>query len=154
MKILVVSDTHHYNKAMIFAIESEVPDIIIHLGNDVPDCEEISLAYPDIPLHVVKGNGDSGSAPVSDEFLLAGKRFFITHGHLFRVKSSLTNLISEAQNRQVDICLFGHTHLSYHSHIDGILFVNPGSAGISGQNYAVLDIKDGIVNCFLRSALN
>jgi len=152
MKILILSDSHSSKNNMLSAISRETPDWIFHLGDNEKDCSDIELSYPEIPLRKVKGNCDRLSAGLDiDEFVLEDKRFFMTHGHLFSVKSGKTKVIAAAKERNADILLFGHTHVPHYSVADNLIIINPGSIGGGGKYYAVLEIKNGDVTCELKS---
>ena len=152
LKILVLSDSHGSRNRMLDAVALESPDWIMHLGDNDRDCDDIELVYPDIPLRSVRGNCDYMSAGLDmDEFLLEGKRFFMTHGHLFGVKIGKTKVINAAVDRDADILLFGHTHRPYYSVKDNLFIVNPGSIGNDEKSYAVLEIKNGAVSCELMN---
>ena len=148
MKILVMSDSHGSKNNILDAVEIESPDHILHCGDNNRDCDVIVSMYPGIPLRSVKGNCDRHAAGMDmDEFILGEKRFFMTHGHLFGVKTGRTSIINTAVNRGVDILLFGHTHIPHYSIIDDLIVINPGSIGAGGKSYAVLEIKNGEVKC-------
>ena len=152
MKILILSDSHGRKNNMLSAVEIESPDWILHLGDYDKDCADIEAAFPDIPLRSVRGNSDRFSAGLDiDEFELEGKRFYMTHGHLFTVKVGKTQLINTALERGADILLFGHTHVPHFSMVDNMLVINPGSIGAGGKFYAVLEFKNGEVSCELKN---
>ncbi|MCL2226833.1 MAG: YfcE family phosphodiesterase [Oscillospiraceae bacterium] len=152
MKILVMSDSHNYTKSMLKAVELETPDTIVHLGDYDRDCAKLKLEHPEIEFCTVRGNGDYlSSGKDSDEFVVGGKRFFITHGHLFGVKKDLTPLISYANDNKYDVLLFGHTHIPHYSVSGDMAIVNPGSIGAAGNAYAVLELKNGAITCELKS---
>ena len=151
MKILVMSDSHGSTSNMLDAVDLESPNMILHLGDNERDCSAIISAYPHIQLRKVRGNCDRFSAELDmDEFVIEGKRFFMTHGHLHGVKSWKTNVIEAAVNRNADILLFGHTHVPHYSVKNNLIVVNPGNIGEGGRTYAVLEIKNGVVTCELK----
>ncbi len=86
-------------------------------------------------------------SPDNDEFVLEGKRIFMTHGHLYGVKTGLGAVLNAAVTRSADILLFGHTHRVHKELFNGMLVVNPGSVGLGLKTYAVLEIKHGAVEC-------
>ena len=90
MKILVFSDSHSYKNLMNRCIDAVKPDAVIHLGDHYDDTDELVRKYFDIPFHQVRGNCDSGSAPLNAPAVLCyavgGVRFYMTHGHLHNVK--------------------------------------------------------------------
>ena len=152
MKILVMSDSHGSKNNMLDVVALESPDWILHLGDNDRDCDDIELIYPDIPLRSVKGNCDRFSAGLDiDEFVLEGKRFFMTHGHMYGVKSGKARITYEAKNRGADILLFGHTHIPHHSTADNLIVINPGSIGAGGKSYAVLELENGEASCKLMN---
>ena len=146
MRILVLSDSHGSKKNILDAIEIESPDVILHLGDCSRDCADVEAQHPEIMLCQVKGNCDQGYPGIEmDEFILDGKRFFMTHGHLFGVKLGKTRILDNAAVRGVDVLLFGHTHIPYQSEKDGLFALNPGSIGSGTKSYAVLEIKNGAI---------
>ena len=147
MKILVTSDSHGAKNNIVKAIALETPDAVLHLGDRITDCIDAELEYPDILLRSIRGNCDRSSALDIDEFVLCGKRFLMTHGHLYGVKTGYSRVIDAAIIRCVDVLLFGHTHIPYYSVIDDIVIVNPGSIGEGSRSYAVLDITDKQITC-------
>jgi len=135
---------------MLDAISLESPDLLLHLGDNHKDCDAIELEYPEIMLRSVRGNCDYGFAGlVIDEFTFDDKRFFMTHGHAFNVKTGKTRIINTAIERGADILLFGHTHIPHYSVEEGLVVINPGSIGL-GKTYAVIDIESGNVSCELK----
>ena len=151
MKILVMSDSHGWNDAMLDATALESPDMILHLGDKRTDCECIERMFPEIPIRNVKGNCDSGKTGLDmDEFMLEGKRFFMTHGHLFNVKMGKTRIIDAATKKGTDILLFGHTHTPYYDIKEGLTILNPGCIGLNQKYYAIIEINNGAVECELK----
>lgn len=146
MKILIFSDSHGNTQALMNAVFDTAPQLILHLGDYERDCAAVRKAYPDICLRAVRGNGDlRGAEPDYDEFLIEGKRIFMTHGHLYGVKTGLDSLLNAGFLRGADIILFGHTHIPFNRNYDGLLLLNPGSIGLGAKTYAVLDIEHGAV---------
>ena len=133
MKIMVFSDTHGQPDKMLTAIVQASPDMIIHLGDGARDIEKIKKQFPQIPLEAVRGNCDlSSDLPESSLFSAGGVKIFITHGHIFAVKHTLSTLIDEGRRLNADIVLFGHTHAANNTTESGLYVVNPGSAGNCG----------------------
>ena len=143
MKILVFADSHRNTNRMLGAIIDHSPDLVLHLGDHDRDCDEIRSMFPELYLRNVRGNCDFGSfGPDTDEFVFAGKRFFMTHGHKHRVKSGRYELLREASVRGADIVLYGHTHIPYYGVEDKMTVINPGSIGYEGY-YGLLTIENG-----------
>ena len=146
MRILVMSDSHGTKSNMFDAISIESPDVVLYLGDNIRDCEDIESKYPKIMLRAVKGNCDHGYRGLDiDEFVLEGKKIFMTHGHLYSVKLGKAKILDAATSRGADIVLFGHTHIPYQSENDGLFALNPGSIGAGGKSYAVLELKNGAI---------
>ena len=151
MKILVVSDSHGRTVHMLEAIALESPHLILHLGDHDRDCLDIEFHYPEIPLRAVRGNCDVASAGLDiDEFVHSEKRFLMTHGHFFGVKTSKNRIIRFAADRGADVLLFGHTHIQLNSVIGNVFVINPGSIGAKSKNYATLIIEGSAISCELK----
>jgi uncharacterized protein len=145
----VISDTHRYKWVIEDAVKKmgEV-DMIIHLGDNVQDVEEIAKYFKGKIINV-KGNCDlSKSVPVEIIEMIDGKKFLITHGHRYDVKNSMTRLKFKALEVNADVVLFGHSHVSGIAYEDGIWFVNPGSPSVPRDGFfsvALIKLEDGEV---------
>ena len=127
---------------MLDAIWEESPDAVLHLGGHASDCERIIQTFPRIYLRAVRGNCDFGEAELDrDEFVLGGKRFFMTHGNLYGVKMGLDSLVNTAMCAEADIVLFGHTHIPFYDEYGELYIINPGSVGYDGD-YGVIEIDN------------
>ena len=74
---------------------------------------------------------------------IGGVRFYMTHGHIHRVKQVLGLLLRDAREAKVDIALFGHTHVAYcQQEEDGLWVMNPGSCGYGGGSAGLIEIKN------------
>ena len=148
MKILVFSDSHGHTQPMLDAVFDEDPQLVLHLGDHTRDCAALIEAYPRIPVRSVRGNCDGrAKEPDWDEFVIQGKRVFMTHGHLYGVKTGLASVLNTAFLRNADILLYGHTHRAFQTTAEGLLVVNPGSVGMGQKTYAVLELEHDAVNC-------
>lgn len=153
MKILVLSDSHQIISRMADAVELERPDYVIHLGDCTRDAEDLRRLCPKLPLVCVRGNCDFGS--IEEDVRVAeydGVRIFMTHGHLYGVKSGLMRCFLAAKEKQAHIALFGHTHCPYCDCEGGIWMVNPGSCGPTAKpTYALIEIQSGIPQCSIHT---
>lgn len=151
-KILIFSDSHGKNEAMISVIEKETPDMIIHLGDCMADTDVIRAHFPEIPLENVPGNCDCSMAATEKILEIEGQRILICHGHKYSVKRSLLSLQFSAMEKQADIALFGHTHRVFYDWNNGVRMFNPGSIGSPGYRIPpsygimVLDEETGTVS--------
>ena len=145
MDILVLSDSHGAVAPMVRAVELAIPDLILHLGDCWRDGERLRDRFPDIPLEQVPGNCDFLSdAPTEQLLVLGGKRILMCHGHTYRVKTSLLLAGVAAEEQQLDLFLFGHTHRPLVDRRGRTLFLNPGSIGDAVRpSYATVTIRDG-----------
>lgn len=144
MKILVLSDSHGCFKNMESAIKKERPDMVFHLGDTVRDADDIQYAYPELPVRNVCGNCDySYGADKVLNFELDGVRFYLTHGHLFGVKSSYLRVVSAAKKANADMLLFGHTHQALCSFDESLKIMNPGScSAYSRATYGIIWLEN------------
>ena len=101
----------------------------------------MSLVYSEIPFKIVRGNTDYFDKDTRDIeiFEVNGKKVFLTHGHLFGVKSNLNEIEKKAVSENADICIFGHTHREYMKEIDGVTYLNPGA--LQDRKYVIYDGK-------------
>ncbi|MDQ0285466.1 putative phosphoesterase [Desulfofundulus luciae] len=128
MRIGVVSDTHgKVDRAIKLLNQLEPLDLVLHAGDYYHDGRLLAETL-EVTVHAVAGNCDFQTGGPGEEVLeLAGKKVFLTHGHLYHVHFSLQKLLYRALELQVDVVVFGHTHVRYCQMHEGILFFNPGS---------------------------
>lgn len=63
------------------------------MGDYTKDFEELSYLYSEIPFEIVKGNCDFGIIIFQKKIsFIKRKTDFLTHGHLYGVKSSYDSL--------------------------------------------------------------
>lgn len=128
MKILIISDTHRDCSSL----ERVLPrlgklDQVLHLGDFEGDDDYIR-GLVSCPVAFVSGNCDLFSREPSERVLeLAGHRILMTHGHKWRVRNGVTNLLYHAEEEDADIVLYGHLHVPHVSLEDGIWVMSPGS---------------------------
>lgn len=149
MKLLVFSDSHKTQRHMVQAVRRESPDAVIHLGDHEQDAQKLMAQYPQLPLYQVCGNCDPGVAPAVQLLTLEGVRLFLTHGHLYGVKSGLLRAELAAREQQADVLLFGHTHRGCCIQKDGLWLLNPGSCGGKMPTYGIVNLLDGRADCRL-----
>ncbi|EKN65016.1 phosphodiesterase [Neobacillus bataviensis LMG 21833] len=144
-KVLVVSDSHGLTKELEVIRERHLKevDLMIHCGDSELILDEKAISG----YLTVMGNCDfNGGYPMETTSEVAGKKFFITHGHRYSVKSTLMNLKYKAQEVNADIVCFGHSHILGAEVIDGILFLNPGSIRLPRERlektYVILDLLE------------
>lgn len=139
--IVVISDTH-FGTENLKKIENIIleSDYCVFLGDGLSAVVSYKNKLGD-RLVMVKGNCDFSSHQEEVVLDIEGHKIFATHGHNYRVKTSLNNLHYRAKELGADIALFGHTHIPYQEYEDGILFLNPGSLSsprLGAPSYAYL----------------
>ena len=128
MKIGIMSDSHGQEKAVKIAVEKMgAVDLWIHCGDH--DKDSLLLRTGAVKeVIAVQGNCDYHSCYKVDEFIeIAGKKIWITHGHQYKIKNSKLELLWWAKQYEVDIVIYGHTHIAENVMIDNVVLFNPGS---------------------------
>lgn len=147
MKLLIFSDSHGCLSLMEEAVRQERPDRIVHLGDYFRDGEELHKRFPEIPISCVAGNCDRFTAllglPETGMEQWEKINFFLTHGHLQRVKQSLLPLELTAREQGANVALFGHTHSPFCQMEQGVLLFNPGTCGSQRGTYGRLTLEAG-----------
>lgn len=138
-----MSDTHGDAEVIkLVRDRHEQVDAIIHCGDS-----ELPFDHPYLDgVKRVRGNCDrDGRFPNDEQFDIEGTTIFVTHGHLYNVKSSMLNLMYRAKEVGADLVFFGHTHQLGMELIDDILFVNPGSLlkprGRDEKSYVIIEFN-------------
>jgi len=98
--------------------------LIIHAG-DVGNIEIIERLREIAPMVAVRGNIDTGvwasSLPVTAVAEAGSSRIYVLH--------DIAQLDLNPAAAQFHVVVSGHSHKPGHSERDGVLYVNPGSAG-------------------------
>jgi len=146
MKVLIVSDTHGRNHYLIDTINRVSPiDMLIHLG-DFESGEEYIKSMLECPVEFVSGNNDFFTRIPKDKIIYIGKyKVLLTHGHRYGVNFSPSGLEEIGNRHQVDIVMFGHTHVPLIDLTGNIWIINPGSLALPRQyghvpTYIIMDI--------------
>ncbi|MGP7816779.1 metallophosphoesterase family protein [Niallia sp. 01092] len=144
MKVLIVSDSHGLVDELgeLKIRHKEEVDLFLHCGDsELPANEKAMNGYA-----TVRGNCDY-EEKYPNELVKEkdGVKIFVTHGHLYGVKSSITSLSYRAKELGAHIACFGHSHFLGMEMIDDILFINPGSLrlprGRTEKTYVILTIE-------------
>lgn len=149
IRIGVMSDSHGRLINVTRAVrEMGRVDAIVHLGDHDSDASEIGR-LSDASLSVVCGNCDWFSQFPAELLLeLGGIRVLLTHGHRQNVKEGLTVLSLKAETMNVQLALYGHTHIASVENDGACVFVNPGA--LRDGRYAIVEIEDGKIRPFLK----
>ena len=146
MKILIVSDTHKRNDNLMNVLDSERGlDMVIHCGDSERFDDDVRARIR-CPLYIVAGNNDYFSE-FSNElvFNIGSKRVLLTHGHYYHVSMGIERLADEAKARDIDIAIYGHTHVPKMEIINDVTIINPGSISYPRQRgriptYIILEV--------------
>lgn len=137
MLIGVLSDTHGDLRRIEVCLSAlSNVDCFLHAGDFYEDAQKIARVSG-LKVIGVTGNCDyMVKGPSEEMIVLGGKRLYLTHGHIYRVKRDLRLLIQRSKALGADVTVFGHTHLPLLSKRDGILFLNPGSLHSPRRGYS------------------
>ena len=122
LRIGIISDTHGLLRPEAERRLAGV-DHIVHAG-DIGQAEIVDALRRIAPVTAIRGNVDTGqwAREYADTKLvsLAGNSIYILH--------DLKTLHIDP-GADIDVIVFGHSHIPKIEWIDGILYLNPGSAG-------------------------
>lgn len=145
MKIGVISDSHGNVEALKEAVaKAPKVDVWMHAGDYVTDADKLG-ELTGVRILKVAGNGDFDSIVQEDEFYkICGKKIWLTHGHKYHVEWGISELAETADENNVDIVIFGHTHIYLQEEKFGCLFLNPGSVALprdgKAGSFALIDL--------------
>ena len=154
MKVVVFSDAHG-NRVIVERIISFNPDVdfFVSLGDS-----ELPLNFlMDLDIISIKGNYPRDAGFTYESILEVGnKKLLLVHGHKFKVQKSLMKLLRHAIDLDVDIALYGHTHVAKVDKVDKLLLFNPGSIKNPRSkvvpSYLILEITDESVEYTFKEA--
>jgi hypothetical protein len=174
LRIGLISDTHIPEARA--ALWDEVfhafdgVDLILH-GGDLHELSALEALEGLAPVYAARGNGEDGSGgrPITpnhpqlrESWLLelAGVRVGLTHD--LPIPEIPPNLTVERwcerrfRTTELDVIVFGHTHVEGVHHVGGLLCVNPGSPtyprNLNTQlgTIGFLEIDDGVVRASIH----
>jgi putative phosphoesterase len=123
MRIGIISDTHGLLRPEAVAQLATV-EHIIHAG-DIGSPEVIAGLQTIAPVVAVRGNNDKGEwaseIPNDVVVTLGGRRIYVLH--------NLGELALDPVAVGYDVVVSGHSHRPKIETKDGVLYLNPGSAG-------------------------
>jgi putative phosphoesterase len=122
-RVGLISDTHGLLRPEVRAF-LEGSDFIVHAG-DICDPSILEALAEIAPVTAVRGNNDHGSWAArlrETEFLQVEEAF------LYAIHD-LAQLDIEPGAARVQVIISGHSHKPMVERREGVLFVNPGSAG-------------------------
>ena len=123
MRIGLISDTHGLLRPEALEFLRGA-DHIVHAG-DICDPAILDALAAIAPLTAVRGNNDFGTwaerLPVTDLVPLGGVLLYAIH--------DLAEIDLDPPAAGVQVVVSGHSHMPIVQQRDGVLYVNPGSAG-------------------------
>lgn len=123
LKIALIADTHGLLRPAALAALADCT-AIIHAG-DIGTPQILDALRQQAPLHAVRGNNDHGDwaeqLPHSLELEFAGTRLFVVHEPV--------HLPTDLAERGFQVAICGHSHKPLIETRNGLLLINPGSAG-------------------------
>jgi putative phosphoesterase len=123
VKVGLISDTHGLMRPQ--ALEAlQGCDYLIH-GGDIGKPEILETLKAIAPLTVVRGNNDTDDAWASDVPYEAVLRI----GEVAIYTTHILADVPKALPDEVRVVVTGHSHRPVQQVRDGVLFINPGSAG-------------------------
>ncbi|HHU75114.1 MAG TPA: metallophosphoesterase [Clostridiales bacterium] len=148
MKILIVSDTHGKNDNYKEVLKRVSPiDLVIHLGDFEGGVDYIRSITP-CPIELVSGNNDFFYRLPKEKILNIGKyKVMLSHGHRYGVNFNTNHIRETAIINNVDIVMFGHTHVPMINLSGDVWIVNPGSLAYPRQEeriptFIIMDFDD------------
>ena len=120
IRVAVMADTHGVLRPEVESI-LETCDVIVHAG----DFDNQMLYHKlnvNQPLYAVRGNNDrgwSGGLGQVNRFEIGGVKFIMAHERV-----DIPSVLKDIQ-----VVIFGHSHMYYQQEISGRLWLNPGSCG-------------------------
>jgi len=122
-KIGIISDTHNLlRKEAVSALQDA--DLIIHAG-DIGDLQIIDKLKAISPVVAVRGNMDNELRAYD----LKRTEVVDTGGHTIYVLHDLGRLDIRPSSSDIRVIVQGHTHRPAIYEHEGVLYINPGSAG-------------------------
>jgi len=123
MRIGVISDTHGLLRPQALAA-LQGSELILHAG-DIGSAAVLEQLAAIAPLAAIRGNNDTEAwalaTPETRTVEAGGKRFYLLH--------DLKTLAIEPVAAGIDVVVAGHSHQPLAETRDGVLYLNPGSAG-------------------------
>src|SRR5687768_11930634 len=123
LSVGLISDTHGLLRPEALAALRGSRHIV-HAG-DIGDPAVLQALARIAPVTAVRGNNDTGSwakrLSLTEDLRIAGKRIHVLH--------DLSQLDLDPAAEGYDVVVAGHSHRPREELRDGVLYLNPGSAG-------------------------
>ena len=132
MRIALISDTHlpkRAKKLPEFLMNGlRGAELIIHAG-DWTTYEVYDALQSIAPVVGVRGNVDLPELPFEEKITIVvkGYRIGVVHGHVGKKKTTPDRAYEAFQGQELDMIVFGHSHIPYKQYHGETLLFNPGS---------------------------
>jgi uncharacterized protein len=140
-QLIVISDSHGRNE-VFEQLRQAYPDAeaYIHCGDS--ECPPSELKG----FISVKGNNDIFyDYPEEVRLNIDGLKILVIHSHQYPIIVALDRLKAKCSQEQIDLCLFGHSHIYRVARTENCVLVNPGSIHYnrdgSEPSYAVITLN-------------
>ncbi|WP_099156925.1 metallophosphoesterase family protein [Virgibacillus ndiopensis] len=154
MKIVVTADTHISNKGKQLPTcllnECRTADLIIHAG-DWKSLEVYNTLSSYGEVKGVYGNVDKDAVkeffPLQQVVEVNGYKIGIVHGHGDK-KTTEKQALAAFYDKEVDVIVFGHSHIPLIRYFKHVLLINPGSPTdkrkLPYYSYGILEMEERI----------
>ncbi|KAI9591780.1 Metallo-dependent phosphatase-like protein [Syncephalis fuscata] len=114
-------------------------------------------------LHVVKGDMDEATFPISKVIQHGSMRIGLVHGHQVQPWGDSIALSMAAREMDVDVLISGHTHQVEAVEREGKFYINPGSATgamttISGEetipSFILMDVQNTSIVTYIYQLID
>ena len=149
----VISETHGLVRPEALAYLAGVAQIL-HAG-DIGGPEVLAALRAIAPVTAIRGNNDRDAwareLPETITIELFGRRIHMLHDR--------NALAIDPRAQGVDVVITGHSHKPLQEQVDGVLFLNPGSAGprrfklpitVALLRITATEVRAEIVDCAAR----
>ena len=119
----IISDTHGLLRPEVLAFLRGC-EHIVH-GGDIGTAEVLAQLAAIAPVTAVRGNIDKGAWA---DALLETELFEFKGAYIYAIHD-LAQLAIEPSSAGVSVVVSGHSHKPAVEHREGVIYVNPGSAG-------------------------
>jgi putative phosphoesterase len=130
-KIGIISDTHGLVRQSVVKSFKDV-DLIVHAG-DIGTHEALKTLQTIAKVYPVRGNVDGGkwteNIPFTEVVQVGQTYLYVLH--------DLNSLDLDPVTAGFNAVISGHSHIPKIEERNGVLFLNPGSAGARQSNYPV-----------------
>ncbi len=147
--ISIISDTHGLLRPEAFtALQGS--DLIIHAG-DIGDHQIIDKLETISPVVAVRGNMDNEIR----SYNLKKSEVVDLGGHIIYILHDISRLDIDPSSANIRVVIHGHSHRPAIQEHDGVLYINPGSAGprrfklpvtVAGLNIKGKKLTAGIID--------